>query len=91
MAKKIAVPSCVDCLICGSEMLIYTSVSQSEKLEHESYRACDGDRVECPECHFRGWVSVDDQIAEVNWDETSKHNKRVAERYERHRSGVGTK
>lgn len=81
--QKLVIPE--SCLVCGDEMTLYTTADQSECQAHESFRAYDGDKIECESCGFRGWMSCDDQIAEANWDETDAHNVKVAEEYEKKR------
>jgi hypothetical protein len=78
---KVEIPD--QCFNCGGDQVLHTEVNQEGRKAHESYRASDGDKVECLECGFLSQISCDDQIAEVTWDETSPHNLKVAQEYER--------
>lgn len=80
--KLQAVDPSQDCLVCGARMVVYTEAEQQAP-PGEGWSAYDGDTAKCPECGFRGWVSVADEEAWINWDETSPHNLRVAKRWER--------
>ncbi len=73
------------CLICGDDLVIETDVKQ-DTMDHEAWKAVDGDPANCSECGFQAYVSADDQIAYIAWDETSEHNVKCAEEYEKRES-----
>ena len=81
--KRVEIPD--QCFNCGGDQILHTEARQDERKAHESYRAFDGDKVECFECGFLSQIACDDEIAEVTWDETSPHNLKAAEEYERRR------
>lgn len=83
MAKiqQIEIPE--ECFICGeTPVILHTDADQSEKQEHMSYWAGDGDKVTCPGCGAIGMISADDEIASCTWDETTDHNVECAKKYD---------
>lgn len=79
------VPTDESCHVCGNELEIHTEASQEGV--SDGWLAFDGDKAECPECGFQGWVCADEDGAYINWDETSEHNLKCADIYEKKREG----
>lgn len=83
MSKLYKVDSGESCLVCGDELVIHTTVKQDSKPGEYAWMAADGDKVTCVSCGFLAYVSADSESADIAWDETTPHNVKVAEEYER--------
>lgn len=69
------------CPVCGDNPTLYTDVAQAQG----GIMAVDGDKIECLECGFVGYVSMDEEGWSFAYDETSPHNLAVADKWERSR------
>lgn len=89
------IPISDECLICGDELILYTTAEQrcpcdqpsdcaSETHEAEWF-AADGDTVQCPDCGAIGYIHCD-ETAWVSMDEETDHNIACSQAYEARRT-----
>lgn len=65
-----------ECYCCGGgPLILHTEADQSDVLQGSGEFMCyDGDPLICRECGFRHHMSVDEDGADLTWDEDTPEN-----------------